>query len=107
MHVRFGVDFSNVAPLLDPASSELDRLSSILRLPPLPQLIETLMLSEPQNMVMRDIIGGWIKHWAWTQEGKHMSTASTEDMPAHPRFPFSLSHPGKPEVPNLLSSTYI
>lgn len=103
MNVRHGMDYSNVTTLLDPASSELQRLTSLLRLPSLSQMIATIMSAEPHSEVLQKIIDGWIKHWAWTQEGKHASTSATVTKVARPSFPFSLSHPGIFEIVGLPS----
>lgn len=100
MNVRFGMDFSGVTQLLDPAAPELQRLTSLLRLPSLPQIFDLLLSDTAQSHVLQKIIDGWIKHWVWTQEGKHVATAVTKKT-ALPTFPFSLSHPGIFEIIGL------
>lgn len=60
MHVRFGVDFS-MAAQVDPETSELDRLSVLLRLPSLNQIFRDFVADTPTGAVLRTLGERWVK----------------------------------------------
>ena len=63
LHVRYGVDFptSGFADIDEP---ELERLTRVLRLPSLTEMLASITLSGGINASM---VAGWIDHWNWSQ----------------------------------------
>ncbi|KAF2204948.1 RING finger domain-containing protein [Delitschia confertaspora ATCC 74209] len=86
MHVRYGVEF----PLVPPErveEPELDRLSSLLKLPSLHEIFESFV---GDNWHIRSVADGWIRHHFWSHEGKRPV-----------RSTISLSHPAIFELVGL------
>ncbi|KAL1597297.1 E3 ubiquitin-protein ligase ubr1 [Paraconiothyrium brasiliense] len=88
MHVRYGVELPPVAfdRVDDP---ELDRLSSLLKLPTLHEMFASLSSNTPAGHTTRSVVGGWLRHFLWAREG-HYSPA-----------PITLSHPSIFELVGL------
>ncbi|KAF2742690.1 RING finger domain-containing protein [Sporormia fimetaria CBS 119925] len=81
MHVRYGVEFPHLSH--EQASlPELDRLSILLKLPSLPELLGSFAAKTDAGYATRYVVLGWIRHWMWTREGKR---------PVRPTI--ELSHP--------------
>ncbi|KAF2101464.1 hypothetical protein NA57DRAFT_33741 [Rhizodiscina lignyota] len=89
MHVKYGVEFSESGMFLDPTQSELGRLSDILHLPSLNELVSTFLDSSDSSSMLQSLTDGWMRHYTWAQEGRH----PTQGLGA-PGHSFSLSHPG-------------
>jgi E3 ubiquitin-protein ligase UBR1 len=81
MHIRYGVELPNVG--LDRVEdAELDRLTSLLKLPSLHEMFASFASNTPSGHVTRSIVGGWIRHWIWFGEGKHLKSAISLSHPA-------------------------
>ncbi|KAF2876772.1 hypothetical protein BDV95DRAFT_483388 [Massariosphaeria phaeospora] len=89
MHVRYGVELPPI-PLERVDEPELDRLSSLLRLPSLHEIFEGFAEKSVGGQATRSVVGGWIRHWLWAREGKK---------PSQPLI--SLSHPAIFELVGL------
>ncbi|KAF2240816.1 hypothetical protein BU26DRAFT_525723 [Trematosphaeria pertusa] len=89
MHVRYGVELPHV-PLERVDESELDRLSFLMKLPSLHEMIASFVSRESAGHTTRSVVGGWIRHWIWVREGKR---------PIQPSI--SLSHPAIFELVGL------
>lgn len=89
MHVRYGVELPHV-PFDQVDSSELERLSSLLRLPSLHEMFAEFASTSPGGYTTRYVVSGWIRHWMWAREGKR---------PVQPSV--SLSHPAIFELVGL------
>lgn len=88
MHVRYGVELPPVA--FDRVDEpELDRLSSLLKLPSLHEMFATLSSNNNTGHTTRSVVGGWLRHFLWSREG-HYSPA-----------PITLSHPSIFELVGL------
>ncbi|CRG90745.1 E3 ubiquitin-protein ligase UBR1 [Talaromyces islandicus] len=83
LHVQHGVDFPN-AGLGDENTTELDRLTHVLRLPTLDQLFESFSPARASDNPWYRVLSGWIFHWNASRSGIRL-----ED---HRLWP-SLSHP--------------
>ena len=83
LHVQYGVKFPNVgSDIAD--MSELDRLTTLLRLPSVDEVLNSFGVGGQDNP-LEDLASGWITHWAL-----HSANTQTEDTRvAAP----SLSHP--------------
>ncbi|KAF2477860.1 uncharacterized protein BDR25DRAFT_275349 [Lindgomyces ingoldianus] len=69
MHVRYGVELPHIAyERVD--EPELDRLSSLLRLPSLHEVFASFSANTPGGYATRSVAAGWIRHWIWAREGK-------------------------------------
>ncbi|ORX92623.1 hypothetical protein BCR34DRAFT_580966, partial [Clohesyomyces aquaticus] len=89
MHVRYGVELPHVAhDHVD--EPELDRLSSLLKLPSIHEMFAFFSENTPGAYATRSIVGGWIRHWLWAREGKGSLEPS-----------LSLSHPAIFELVGL------
>ncbi|KAF2005874.1 RING finger domain-containing protein [Amniculicola lignicola CBS 123094] len=89
MHVRYGVEVPHI-PHEHIDAPEIDRLSSLLKLPSLHEMISSFGADSPGGHATRSIVGGWIRHWVWAREGKR---------PLQPSI--SLSHPAIFELVGL------
>ncbi|KAF2796554.1 RING finger domain-containing protein [Melanomma pulvis-pyrius CBS 109.77] len=89
MHVRYGVELPHT-PFETVDESELDRLSSLLKLPSLHEMFASFGTRSAGGYATRLVVGGWIRHWIWTREGKR---------PLQPSI--SLSHPAIFELVGL------
>jgi E3 ubiquitin-protein ligase UBR1 len=70
MHVRYGVDLPHVAfDCVD--DSELDRLSSLLKLPSLHEMFASMVSHTSSGHTIRSVACGWIRHWIWSREGRY------------------------------------
>ncbi|KAF2727254.1 hypothetical protein EJ04DRAFT_479322 [Polyplosphaeria fusca] len=89
LHVRYGVELPHVASehVDEP---ELDRLSRLLRLPSLRDMLASLGTSAVGSRALRSVVGGWVRHWIWAREGKRPSQPS-----------ITLSHPAIFELVGL------
>ncbi|KAF2457444.1 hypothetical protein BDY21DRAFT_343857 [Lineolata rhizophorae] len=89
LHVRSGVEFPST-PSSIAHEPELHRLTSLLRLPTVEEMISALNWDtsglEPPS-VLSNIVTGWIHHWA-------VSTQLREAKDMRMALPISLSHPG-------------
>ncbi|CAI6335253.1 unnamed protein product [Periconia digitata] len=81
MHVRYGVELPSV-PFDQVEEPELDRLSSLLRLPSLHELFAPFASESQSARVTRSVVGGWIRHWVWFREGKHLPSLVSLSHPA-------------------------
>jgi E3 ubiquitin-protein ligase UBR1 len=89
MHVRYGVELPTIAA--DRADDpELERLSSLLKLPSLAQIFASFTQRTPSGHTTRSVIGGWLRHLLWVQAG---------NVPLKPTI--SLSHPAIFELVGL------
>jgi len=70
MHVRYGVELPPV-PFDRVDEPELDRLSSLLKLPTIDEMFASLVSHTPGGHTTRSVVGGWIRHWIWAREGRH------------------------------------
>ncbi|KAK8206830.1 E3 ubiquitin-protein ligase ubr1 [Zalaria obscura] len=61
MHARFGVDFS-MSPAVDPSVPELDRLSQLLRLPSLIELLTQFSANTPAGEAIRSVATTWVRN---------------------------------------------
>lgn len=83
LHVRYGVDFPDTG-FADMDKPELDRLTKVLRLPSLPEMLATVGDSvSPGLTVTQAIVSGWIRHWYWTAD-KPAFLTKYELIPSHP-----------------------
>jgi E3 ubiquitin-protein ligase UBR1 len=89
MHVRYGVELPHT-PFDSVDSPELDRLSSLLKLPSLHEMFAAFGTRSAGSYATRLVVGGWIRHWIWAREGKRPVTLS-----------ISLSHPAIFELVGL------
>ncbi|KAF2195266.1 RING finger domain-containing protein [Zopfia rhizophila CBS 207.26] len=89
MHVRYGVELPQL-PYENVDLPELDRLSSLLKLPSLHEVFASFGSNTPGGYATRSVVGGWIRHWVWAREGKR---------PLQPSI--SLSHPAIFELVGL------
>ncbi|KAF2012384.1 RING finger domain-containing protein [Aaosphaeria arxii CBS 175.79] len=89
MHVRYGVDLPHI-PFDQVDRPELDRLSSLLKLPSLHELFASFGEQSAAGHATRSMVAGWIRHWAWAREGRQRSQTS-----------ISLSHPAIFELVGL------
>jgi E3 ubiquitin-protein ligase UBR1 len=89
MHVRYGVEFPPI-PFEQVDTPELDRLSSLMKLPTLPEMLADFGIQTPGGHATRSVVTGWIRHWLWAREGKR---------PVQPSI--SLSHPAIFELVGL------
>ena len=89
MHVRYGVELPHV-PFENVEEPELDRLSSLLKLPSLHEMFASFSSRSAGGYATRLVVGGWIRHWMWAREGKRPLQAS-----------ISLSHPAIFELVGL------
>ncbi|PVI07518.1 RING finger domain-containing protein [Periconia macrospinosa] len=81
MHVRYGVELPNV-PFDQVDEPELDRLSSLLRLPSLHDMFASFSSESESGKTLRSVVGGWIRHWVWFREGKHLPSLVSLSHPA-------------------------
>jgi E3 ubiquitin-protein ligase UBR1 len=89
MHVRYGVEFPTVpADRVD--DPELDRLTTLLKLPSLCDIFASFAERTPAAHTTRSIVGGWLRHLLWVQAG---------NVPLKPTI--SLSHPAIFELVGL------
>lgn len=89
MHVRYFVEFPHINfDRID--EPELDRLSTLLKLPSLHDMFASVTSSTSSAHITRSLIRGWLRHWIWFGEGKHTGL---------PRI--SLSHPAVFELVGL------
>ncbi|KAF1916156.1 hypothetical protein BDU57DRAFT_447866 [Ampelomyces quisqualis] len=89
MHVRYGVELPTVAAdRVD--EPELDRLTSLLKLPSLHEILASFAERTPSAHITRSIVGGWLRHLLWVQAG---------NVPLKPTI--SLSHPAIFELVGL------
>ncbi|KAI8938796.1 hypothetical protein NX059_004659 [Plenodomus lindquistii] len=89
MHVRYGIELPLV-PTDHIDDPELARLSSILKLPSLPEIFASFASRDPAGHTTRSVVGGWIRHLLWVQAG---------NVPVQPVI--SLSHPAIFELVGL------
>jgi E3 ubiquitin-protein ligase UBR1 len=89
MHVRYGVELPHV-PFERIDDSELDRLSSVLKLPSLNEIFSSFASRSASGHITRSLVGGWIRHLLWVQAG---------NLPLHPTI--TLSHPAIFELVGL------
>ncbi|KAF2268628.1 RING finger domain-containing protein [Lojkania enalia] len=69
MHVRCGVELPYIAhEQID--EPELDRLSALLKLPSLHELIASFGNNSSGGFATQSVVAGWIRHWTWAREGK-------------------------------------
>ncbi|KAK2736784.1 hypothetical protein FQN57_000556 [Myotisia sp. PD_48] len=61
LHVQHGVQFPNTGEDSD-YLSELDRLTTLLHLPSIEEVIDSLVMIQDEDP-LRDIVKGWITHW--------------------------------------------
>ncbi|OAG03734.1 uncharacterized protein CC84DRAFT_1149356 [Paraphaeosphaeria sporulosa] len=88
MHVRYGVELPPLA--FDRVDEpELERLSSLLRLPSLHEMFASLSNDASTGHTTRSVVGGWLRHFLWAREG-HYNPA-----------PITLSHPSIFELVGL------
>jgi E3 ubiquitin-protein ligase UBR1 len=78
MHVRYGIDFPPTDATHD--EPESSRLSGILRLPVLPDLISQIT-SSPTTMAM---ITGWMRHWKICQDSPRAEKSVKSISLSHP-----------------------
>ncbi|KAF2115283.1 hypothetical protein BDV96DRAFT_493229 [Lophiotrema nucula] len=91
MHVRYGVELPLI-PFEHVDEPELDRLSSLLKLPSLQEMFVTFSDDSDGATATRSVVTGWIRHWLWAREGKR---------PSQPSTTISLSHPAIFELVGL------
>jgi E3 ubiquitin-protein ligase UBR1 len=72
MHVRYGVEFPQI-PFEQIDLPELERLSSLLKLPSLHEMFADFGSDSPGGYATRYTVAGWIRHWMWSREGKRPS----------------------------------
>jgi E3 ubiquitin-protein ligase UBR1 len=89
MHIRYGVELPSV-PFEQVDDSELDRLSSILKLPSLNEIFSSFASRTTSGHINRSLVGGWIRHLLWVQAG---------NLPLNPTI--TLSHPAIFELVGL------
>jgi E3 ubiquitin-protein ligase UBR1 len=89
MHVRYGVELPTTAAdrVNDP---ELDRLTTLLKLPSLADIFSSFAQRTPSGHTIRSVVGGWLRHLLWVQAG---------NVPLTPTI--SLSHPAIFELVGL------
>ncbi|PSN64236.1 hypothetical protein BS50DRAFT_678379 [Corynespora cassiicola Philippines] len=89
MHIRYGVEIPHLAfeRVDDP---ELERLSSLLKLPSLHDMFNSFGGKTAGCQTTRSVVVGWVRHWTWAKEGKR---------PLQPSI--SLSHPAIFELVGL------
>lgn len=88
MHVRFGVDFPPIT--FDRVDEpELDRLSSLLKLPSLHDTFASFAAFTPATHTTHKLVTGWLRHFVWQREGHF------------PPPPITLSHPAIFELVGL------
>ncbi|KAF1967521.1 hypothetical protein BU23DRAFT_542618 [Bimuria novae-zelandiae CBS 107.79] len=81
MHVRYGVELPSVAfDRID--EPELDRLSSLLRLPSLHEVFGSFSGATAASQTMRAIADGWLRHYLWAREGHSDAPSITLSHPA-------------------------
>ncbi|KAH5405459.1 E3 ubiquitin protein ligase [Parastagonospora nodorum] len=89
MHVRYGVELPTIAA--DRADDpELERLSTLLKLPSLAEMLASFTQRTPAGHTTRSTVGGWLRHLLWVQAGNG---------PLKPSI--SLSHPAIFELVGL------
>jgi E3 ubiquitin-protein ligase UBR1 len=89
MHVRYGVELPTIAAdRVD--DTELERLTSLLKLPSLAEILASFAQRTPSGHTTRSVIGGWLRHLLWVQAG---------NVPLKPTI--SLSHPAIFELVGL------
>ncbi|KAF1963446.1 hypothetical protein CC80DRAFT_486832 [Byssothecium circinans] len=88
LYVRYGVELPAV-PFERVNEPELDRLSSLLKLPSLHEMFASFASNSSSGHITRSIAGGWIRHLIWFREGKQVQS------------PISLSHPAIFELVGL------
>lgn len=81
MHVRYGVELPGI-PFDQVDEPELDRLSSLLRLPSLHDMFASFSSHSQSGHITRSVVGGWIRHWIWFREGKHVPSLISLSHPA-------------------------
>jgi len=81
LHVSYGLDFPNTGSS-DTDVTELDRLTSALRLPTVDDICSSLDTEFTVSTVLQSVVAGWVRHWAWNRLGKRPGTRT-----------MSLSHP--------------
>ncbi|KAK2863662.1 hypothetical protein FQN49_004118 [Arthroderma sp. PD_2] len=91
LNVRHGLELSGAGPELDYVS-ELDRLTTFLRLPTIPEMFETLSAAEDGDPLSA-IVCGWMEHWCIS---KHDAKAADTPLPH-----LSLMHPAIFELVGL------
>lgn len=62
LYVRTGIDFSAVSGL-DSQSPEIDRLTHVLGLPSIDELIGDCLSSSPLSYKLQQLMNHWISHW--------------------------------------------
>jgi E3 ubiquitin-protein ligase UBR1 len=82
MYVRYGVELPHI-PYEQVDLPELERLSSLLKLPSLHEIFAGFGSNSAGGFATRHVVGGWIRHWMWAREGKRPGQ----------QLSISLSHP--------------
>lgn len=85
LHIRYGVDFPD-AGFADMDKSELHRLTKTLRLPSLPEMLESVGESVSSGLtVTQAVVSGWVRHWYWTtMKPGRISRTDYGFTPSHP-----------------------
>ncbi|KAF3484417.1 E3 ubiquitin-protein ligase ubr1 [Arthroderma uncinatum] len=91
LNVRHGLEFPDAGSDLD-YISELDRLTTFLQLPTIPEMFETLSAAEDGDPLSA-IVCGWMEHWCIS---KHDAKSAGNPMPQ-----LSLMHPAIFELVGL------
>lgn len=81
LHVSYGLDFPDTGGSNTDAT-ELDRLTSALRLPTVDDICSSLDTKFTISTVLQSVVAGWVRHWAWNRLSKRQPTRT-----------LSLSHP--------------
>ncbi|OJJ45395.1 hypothetical protein ASPZODRAFT_70027 [Penicilliopsis zonata CBS 506.65] len=68
LHVQHGVEFPDTG-FANIGASELDRLSKVLNLPSLDEILASVNSARRSNNVFDSVISGWIFHWNATRSG--------------------------------------
>lgn len=91
LHVQHGVEFPNTG-FTDSGSSELDRLTAVLKLPTLSEIFSSINPDGKSDDALTSVISGWISHWSVWQylQGRK-----------DPQMDLSLPHPGIFELVGL------